>query len=70
MNQGDVVKITAWSRDVEHGLMISDYDINLKLNNEPQTIEFVADKKGTFSFYCHVPCGKGHGAMRGTFIVN
>ena len=69
VNRGDVVKITAWSRDVEHGFMISEYNINIRLTEEPQTIEFVADRQGTFSFFCHVPCGKGHSAMRGTFIV-
>ena len=33
------------------------------------SVEFVADKQGTFSFFCNVFCGSGHGNMKGTLIV-
>jgi cytochrome c oxidase subunit 2 len=35
----------------------------------PVTAEFVASKKGTFSYRCSIPCGHGHGGMEGTLIV-
>lgn len=70
VNQGDTVRIIARSIDVPHGLTIDGYNINLYLDGlRPQTVEFVADKPGTFTMYCSVPCGSGHGSMRGKFIV-
>lgn len=70
VNQGDRVRIIALSRDVPHGLSIPEFDVNLYLNGlQEQTAEFVADKKGTFSFSCSVPCGSGHGSMNGQLIV-
>ena len=37
--------------------------------NKPVLIEFIADKTGTFTFKCNVPCGSGHKTMAGTLIV-
>jgi cytochrome c oxidase subunit II len=34
------------------------------------TIEFVAQKSGTYSFKCCVRCGLGHGGMKGQLIVD
>jgi len=70
VNQGDRVVITAYSSDVPHGLSIPGYGVNLYLDGQNEkTAEFVADKKGTFEFYCSVVCGSGHGTMRGQLIV-
>ncbi|MBI5065157.1 cupredoxin domain-containing protein [Candidatus Woesearchaeota archaeon] len=70
VNQGDRVKITAKSDDVDHGLAISAYGINIKLTpGKEETVEFIADKKGTFPFYCSVFCGQGHREMTGTLVV-
>lgn len=71
VNQGDVVRIIASSRDVPHGLAIPEFGVNMYLDGlKEQTVEFVADKKGTFPFSCSVSCGIGHGSMRGQLIVN
>ena len=71
VNKGDKVKITAFSADVPHGLAIPDFKVNLRLaDSTPQTAEFVADKAGTFAFFCNVPCGAGHRDMKGTLIVH
>lgn len=71
VNLGDKVKINAYTSDVAHGLAIYQFGVNMQLRGKtPVTTEFVADKAGTFTFYCNVPCGSGHGAMRGKFIVN
>ena len=70
VNQGDTVKLTIKSVDVKHGFAISEYSIYTSLppNKEVQ-VEFVADKVGEFTYYCSVPCGYGHGRMRGKLIV-
>ncbi len=70
VNQEDKVRITASSRDVPHGFAIDEYDIDLYLDGlRPKTVEFIADKAGTFTFYCNVPCGSGHRSMKGKLIV-
>jgi cytochrome c oxidase subunit 2 len=70
VNKGDKVKITITSTDVPHGFSIEEYGIDEKLNpNEPVVVEFIADKAGTFTYRCSVPCGAGHAAMSGTLIV-
>lgn len=70
VNKGDKVKITAESIDIPHGLAIEGYDVNLYLDGvRPKTIEFIADKTGTFTIYCSVVCGSGHSSMRGKLIV-
>lgn len=70
VNQGDLVRITVESTDVSHGIAIREYDINVELPpGQTKIIEFTADKKGTFNFYCSVFCGSGHSRMTGTLIV-
>ena len=69
VDQGDLVKITAQSLDVPHGLAIQGYNINMDLGKTPTTKEFLADKKGEFRIYCSVPCGAEHGSMQGKLIV-
>lgn len=70
VNQGDIVKITITSTDGTHGFSLRDFDINERLeHNIPVTIEFVADKSGTFPFRCNIPCGSGHSSMDGTLVV-
>ncbi len=71
VNKGDKVRLLVTSVDVAHGIGLSDFGVSSFINPGKQTvIEFVADKQGTFSFFCNVACGVGHGNMRGTLIVN
>jgi len=70
VNHGERVKIVMTSTDVDHGFLLPDYKINTLLPvGRPTTIEFVADKQGTFKFLCSVLCGAGHGSMKGKLIV-
>lgn len=70
VNEGDIVRIKIKSVDVPHGILIPEYDINEVLDpGKEVTLEFKADKKGTFSFLCSVPCGPGHSDMRGKLVV-
>jgi cytochrome c oxidase subunit 2 len=71
VNKGDTVKMIINSIDVKHGIAIPEFGVNSDLNpGEITTIEFVADKSGSFRFFCSVFCGSGHGSMEGTLIVN
>ncbi len=70
VNQGDSVVLTIKSVDVDHGFGLSAFNVKVDLEpNETATVEFVADKKGTFTFFCSVFCGSGHGSMKGSLIV-
>lgn len=70
VNKGDKVKLTITSMDVPHGFSIPEYGINERLNpGKPVTIEFKADKEGTFTAFCSVFCGSGHSNMKGKIIV-
>ena len=71
VNNGDRVKLVINSVDVRHGMAIPEFNVNEILEpGEINTIEFVADKTGTFDFFCSVRCGSGHSEMRGKLIVN
>ena len=70
VNKGDRVKLIVTSVDVPHGFSIPEYGINERLNpGTPVTIEFKADKVGTFTAFCSVFCGSGHSGMKGRLIV-
>ncbi len=70
VNEGDIVRLKIKSEDVTHGFAISEFDVNERiLPGKTITLEFVADKKGEYVFFCSVPCGSGHGGMRGKLIV-
>lgn len=70
VSKGDKVHLTITSKDVTHGFTIKEYGIAEKIIPGKTTkVEFVADKAGTFSFFCSVPCGKGHTGMNGQLIV-
>ncbi len=67
---GEKVRIIVTSTDVDHGFAISEFNINASVAvNKKQTVEFVADKQGTFNIFCSVYCGPGHMNMRGKLIV-
>ena len=70
VNKGDKVRLIVTSTDVPHGIAIPEYGINQRLDTgNPVTIEFVADKQGTFTAFCSVFCGSGHSGMKGKIIV-
>ena len=70
VNKWDKVRLIVTSIDVPHGFSIKEYGINERLDvGKPVTIEFVADKEGTFTAFCSVACGAGHSNMKGQIIV-
>ncbi len=70
VKQGDRVRLLVTSQDVTHGFSLPDFNVNETLPpGQTVTIEFTADRQGTFEFRCSVFCGEGHRGQRGTLIV-
>lgn len=72
VKQGDTVKlhVSVPADDTAHGLAIKEFDVNANLEpGKTTTVEFTADKAGTFPFFCAVYCGEGHSNMRGKLVV-
>jgi nitrous-oxide reductase len=74
VNEGDHVvwRFTNLERaqDATHGFALPQYNINLSLEpGETVTIEFDADRAGTFPFYCSEFCSALHLEMMGYFLV-
>ncbi len=64
VSKGERIKITINNLDVLHGMRIPDYDIK-----GVENLDFVANKTGSFPWYCEIPCGEGHTAMKGKLVV-
>jgi len=65
-----IFKITALDR--QHGFEIAGSKngcVKIK-KGETATVEYLADKAGTFEFKCCVFCGLGHGRMKGKIVVH
>lgn len=70
VKQGDHVKLVVTALDRDHGFKLEAFDIDQRLKKgEPTTIEFTADRAGTFPFQCSDFCGMGHGKMKGKLVV-
>lgn len=70
VNKGDTVNLHINSIDVDHGIGLATFGVDEKLEAGKVTdVEFVADKVGTFTFFCNVMCGQGHREMTGQLIV-
>ncbi|MEK6948749.1 MAG: cupredoxin domain-containing protein [Nanoarchaeota archaeon] len=70
VNEGDKVILNIKNEDVAHGFAIFEFDVNERLApGETKKVEFTADKKGEYVFFCSVPCGTGHKNMKGKLIV-
>ena len=75
VNKGDKVTIHATNieqtTDELHGLGILEYNLNIVVDpGETKTLEFTADKKGVFAYYCTNFCSALHQEMQGYLIVN
>jgi cytochrome c oxidase subunit II len=70
VKKGERVRLVITAIDHDHGFKLEAFNIDQKLKKDvPTTVEFTADKAGTFPFKCSVHCGMGHGRMKGTLIV-
>ncbi len=70
VKQGEHIKLVVTAADHDHGFECGEFHINQLLKKgQPATIEFTADKAGTFPFRCSHFCGMGHLKMKGQIIV-
>lgn len=70
VNQGDRVILHVTSVDVTHGFWLPDFNISKRLEpSSTVTVEFIADRSGSFKMICSVFCGEGHFEMKGDIVV-
>ena len=70
VKQGDHVRLVIMATDRDHGFKLAAFNIDQELRKgEPATVEFTADKAGTFPFQCSKFCGLGHKRMKGQLVV-
>jgi plastocyanin len=70
VNKGDTVKITFKNANGVHDFKLDEFNASTRILNsgEEQTITFVADKTGSFEYYCSVGNHRAMG-MVGTLTV-
>ena len=70
VKKGQHVKLLISALDHDHGFKLEAFNINQKIKKgTTATIEFTADKAGTFPFQCSDFCGLGHPRMKGKLLV-
>ncbi len=70
LRKGEPVKLVVTSEDVNHGLAIDEFNLDLRVPaKQTKTLDFTPDKAGAFTIYCSVVCGDGHPEMTGELIV-
>ena len=70
VKKGEHVKLIITAIDHDHGFKLEAFQIDKVLKKErATTIEFTADKAGTFPFHCSHFCGMGHAKMKGQLVV-
>jgi cytochrome c oxidase subunit II len=71
VNEGDTVRITVKSADGTHGFAIKKMHVDTMVpkGGEAMTVEFVADKPGSFPITCSEYCGRGHSKMKAVLDV-
>jgi cytochrome c oxidase subunit II len=68
--QGDLVTLELKTDDIAHSLTIDDYRIAKRISpGRPVTLEFRAERAGTFPFYCNLQIDDGCRRMRGELVV-
>jgi cytochrome c oxidase subunit 2 len=68
--QDDLVKLTVQSEDVAYGFTIEEYRLSKRVPaGGSTTIEFRADRAGTFTFYSNLSNDSRHSQMRGQLVV-
>lgn len=67
---GQRVRLTLHSRNVAHGIEISDIGVHVgAAGGESASVDFTAPAPGEYPFECNVFCGRGHRGMTGMLVV-
>lgn len=70
VNKGDTVKIIFQNTEGNHDWRLDEFNVHTKVisTGQQDTVQFIADKAGTFEYYCSVGTHRQMG-MRGNLIV-
>ena len=70
VKEGDTVKLTFKVTQGRHNWTLDEFNAKTEVigAGEEETVEFVADKKGEYEYYCSVP-GHRQAGMKGMLIV-
>jgi cytochrome c oxidase subunit 2 len=69
-SQDDLIKLTVQSEDVAYGFTIEEYRLSKRVPaGGSTTIEFRADRAGTFTFYSNLSNDTRHSQMLGQLVV-
>ena len=71
VNVGDTVRVTYTNGGGRHDWVVDEFEgakTRVISAGQSETVEFVADRAGTFEFYCSVP-GHRQAGMFGAFVV-
>lgn len=70
VKKGDTVKVTFVNKQGFHDWVLDEFNVRTKQIQAPgtETVTFVADKAGTFEYYCSVDGHRAKG-MKGNLIV-
>jgi cytochrome c oxidase subunit 2 len=70
LKKGVPVTLELISQDRRHGFQIAEFHVRVAVQpGVIETVRFVPDKTGSFTFHCDVFCGDGHEDMSGTLRV-
>jgi heme/copper-type cytochrome/quinol oxidase subunit 2 len=71
VTEGDRVRLRLHSLDRPHAFAIKAFRVKALIPRagETITVEFVADRAGSFDFTCAEYCGTGHARMKGRLVV-
>lgn len=70
VGQDDLVKLTVQSADVAYSLTIDEYRVSRRVPaGGSTTLEFRADRPGTFAFYSNMTNDARHAQMKGQLVV-
>jgi heme/copper-type cytochrome/quinol oxidase subunit 2 len=69
-NFGEKVRLVMHNGDVLHSISIPELGVRKDIPEDGAVIEFMATKRGTFTFSCDTPCGKDHKKMVGKIIIS
>lgn len=68
--QNDLVKLTIQSQDVAYSVTIDEYRVSKRVPaGGMTTLEFRADRTGTFAYYSNLTSDARHAQMRGELVV-
>lgn len=70
VNYGEKVILIMHNADVQHSISIPELNVKAVIPEEGAIVTFTANKRGTFDFFCAVPCGSDHSKMKGKIIVS